>query len=161
MSKIFEATSFEEQLTDAIEVLRADVQFTIEKVMRVKGISRSELAKRIGCSAPNVTQLLAEDGNPTLETIGKVFCALDDVCRFESEFLRSRELENAITGIFRKIEKERPKWSQAFEAIQVSMPETPHQVPWGQEGKHRSKLDEAYLLIAMNENYPGTLKKAS
>jgi hypothetical protein len=53
----------------AIEELRADVQLTIQEVMHAKGITRSDLAKSLGCSPANVTQFLAEDGNPTIDTL--------------------------------------------------------------------------------------------
>lgn len=80
--------SEQERLIFATEDLRADVQLTIQEVMLAKGITRSQLAKLLGCSPANVTQLLAEDGNPTIETIARVFYALGDICKIQSAFLK-------------------------------------------------------------------------
>jgi transcriptional regulator with XRE-family HTH domain len=86
----FGPKSEQERLVFATEDLRADVQLTIQEVMFAKGITRSDLAKLLGCSPANVTQLLAEDGNPTIETIARVFYALGDVCKFQSAFLEQQ-----------------------------------------------------------------------
>jgi transcriptional regulator with XRE-family HTH domain len=86
----FGPKSEEERLIFATEDLRADLQLTIQEVMFAKGITRSHLAKLLGCSPANVTQLLAEDGNPTIETIARVFYALDDTCKFQSVFLEQQ-----------------------------------------------------------------------
>lgn len=87
----------QERLVFATEDLRADVQLTIQEVMFAKGITRSQLAKLLGCSAANVTQLLAEDGNPTIESIARVFYALGDTCRFQSAFLERRRFRSGRT----------------------------------------------------------------
>jgi len=86
----FGAKSEQEREVFAIEGLRADVQLTIQEVMFAKGITRSHLAKLLGCSPANVTQLLAEDGNPTIESIARVFHALGDTCKFQSAFLEEQ-----------------------------------------------------------------------
>ena len=83
----FGPKSEQERLIFATEDLRADVQLTIQEVMLAKGITRSDLAKLLGCSPANVSQLLAEDGNPTIETIARVFHALGDSCKIQSSFL--------------------------------------------------------------------------
>jgi transcriptional regulator with XRE-family HTH domain len=80
----------QERLVFAIEELRADLQLTIQEVMLSKGITRSALAKRLGCSPANVTQLLAEDGNPTIETVARVFHALGDGCQMRSVYLEEQ-----------------------------------------------------------------------
>jgi len=59
------------------EWLIAQVQSAIEQTMAVKGISRAELARRIGRSKASVTQLLRDGRNPTLRTIAQCFLALD------------------------------------------------------------------------------------
>lgn len=86
----FGPKSEQERLIFATEDLRADVQLTIQEVMLAKGVTRSHLAKLLGCSPANITQLLAEDGNPTIETIARVFYALGDACRFQSAFLEQQ-----------------------------------------------------------------------
>jgi transcriptional regulator with XRE-family HTH domain len=80
----------QERLVFAVEELRADLQLTIQEVMLSKGITRSDLAKRLGCSPANVTQLLAEDGNPTIETVARVFHALGDACQVRSLYLEEQ-----------------------------------------------------------------------
>jgi transcriptional regulator with XRE-family HTH domain len=90
MRKRFGPKDEQERLVFAVEGLRADVQLTIQEVMHSKGITRSHLAKLLGCSPANVTHLLAEDGNPTIETIARVFHVLGDTCAFESRFLKEQ-----------------------------------------------------------------------
>jgi transcriptional regulator with XRE-family HTH domain len=90
MRRAFGPKNEQERLVFAIEELRADVQLTIQEVMHCKGITRSHLAKLLGCSPARVTQVLGEDGNPTIETIAQVFYALGDTCSFESALLKRR-----------------------------------------------------------------------
>lgn len=61
----------------AIENLKADMQQVIVYAMRKRDVSRSELARRLGVSRAYITQLLREDANPTLKTIGRIFAALE------------------------------------------------------------------------------------
>lgn len=67
----------EERLIFAIEELRLSVQFAIQEAMVEKGVSRSELARRMNLSAARITQILSEDANPRLETIAKIVFHLD------------------------------------------------------------------------------------
>lgn len=57
----------------AIEELLADVQYEIEKLMKQNEVSRSELAKKLGCTAANVSHFLSEDSNLRLDTIARIF----------------------------------------------------------------------------------------
>lgn len=66
----------DEELIFAVEGLLADVQLSIEEAMLNLGVSRSELARRLGCSAANVTQLLSEDANLTVQTVAKILHCL-------------------------------------------------------------------------------------
>lgn len=68
----------------ACEELRADVQLEIERALRAGEVSRAELARRLGCSQARVSQLLGDNANLTLETIARVFLALDRTCSFSS-----------------------------------------------------------------------------
>lgn len=49
----------------------------VERLMEEKGISRAELARRMGTSAPYVTKVFAGDANFTLETMTRIAAALD------------------------------------------------------------------------------------
>ena len=75
----------------AIENLRADLQYTLHNVMREKKVSRKELAKRLNCSQANVTQLLGDDANPTVETIARIFLALQDEILLTSKHLEEQK----------------------------------------------------------------------
>jgi DNA-binding phage protein len=77
----------EYSLIEATEEFRAALQYVIERVMTTHQISRSELARRIKCSRSNISQLLSENGNPRIETIAKIFWALDDEAVISSKFL--------------------------------------------------------------------------
>lgn len=74
-----------EAQTFAFEELRADIQYEILKALKQEGISQSDLAKRLGCSAGCVSQFLDDDANMTLESISKVFLALGRRCVIRSE----------------------------------------------------------------------------
>ena len=71
----------------AIEELRADIQYCIQSVMGRKNVNRSELATRLGCSPANVTQMLSDDSNLKLESIARIFHALEDKMIVKSEYL--------------------------------------------------------------------------
>lgn len=64
----------------ALEELRADVQYEILKRMKQMGLNQAALARRLGKSPAWVSQILDDDANLTLETIAKVFLALDSKC---------------------------------------------------------------------------------
>lgn len=88
---MFEPRSPEEAEVYAVEELLAETQYCIQSVMGRKKVGRSELAKRLGCSPANVTQMLSEDSNLTLESIAKIFHALEDKVSVKSEYLKSRQ----------------------------------------------------------------------
>ena len=81
----------EEAEVYAVEELLAETQYCIQSVMGRKKVSRSELANRLGCSPANVTQMLSEDSNLTLESIARIFHALEDKVSVKSEYLESRQ----------------------------------------------------------------------
>jgi len=93
----------------AIEELIAETQYCIQSVMVDKKVSRSELARRLSCSAANVTQMLSENSNLTLETVAKVFYALEDRCKLSSEFLQQKAASTRLRKL--RINSERmQKW---------------------------------------------------
>ena len=83
MIEIFEPKNAMEAEIFAIEELIADTQYCIQSIMVEKNVTLSELAQRLGCSLANVTQMLSEDSNLTLESVARIFHALDDKCSID------------------------------------------------------------------------------
>lgn len=61
------------------EAFIADVQYEVSRKMKSAGVSRAELARRMGVSAPYITQLMGDaGGNLTLRTVARLFKALGE-----------------------------------------------------------------------------------
>lgn len=73
-----ELTDLEIELIGAEEDFVADFQFMLHRVMVESGVSRSELADRLGVSKARVTQVLKSEANPTLRTAARFFHALGE-----------------------------------------------------------------------------------
>ena len=84
---MFGPKSANEAIVYAVEDLIAETQYCIQRVMNEKKISRSSLARSLGCSPANVTQMLSEDSNLRLDTVARIFHALGDKCILNSDFL--------------------------------------------------------------------------
>jgi transcriptional regulator with XRE-family HTH domain len=70
----------------------ADLQSAIHRMMIAKGVSRADLAERLGVSKPRVTQYFAGDGsNLTAKTIARIFHALGEQAETTCEWLRAQE----------------------------------------------------------------------
>ena len=93
---MIEPKNAEEAVIFAIEELVAETQYCIQKVMNLKSVNRSELARRLGCSPANVTQMLSEDSNLRLDTVAKIFHALEDECILKSKFLEEVDLQEPL-----------------------------------------------------------------
>ena len=65
------------------ELATTAVGEAIVESMERLGVTRSELAKRLGVSRPRVTQILAGDDNLTLKTLVAVAAALDSRLRID------------------------------------------------------------------------------
>lgn len=79
MEDFFGFTNPEFQEAYVEETFVAQVQHEIARIMKSKGISRAELARRMKVSAPLVTQMLGdEDANLTLRTVARIFDALGE-----------------------------------------------------------------------------------
>lgn len=85
----------------ALENVRADMQYAIVSLMNHLGVSRKELAERLGCTAANISQILSEDGNPKLDTIARIFHALGDEARITSRILEKIQMQK-LEGEFRE-----------------------------------------------------------
>lgn len=60
------------------EELVTELQYLIQEVMNERGLTRAELADRLGIKRPRMTQLLGDNANPTLRTLVRVFDAMDE-----------------------------------------------------------------------------------
>jgi transcriptional regulator with XRE-family HTH domain len=54
-----------------------DFAESVDRLMRNKGMSRTDLAKKLGTSLPYVTKVLRGEANFTLETMAKIAMAID------------------------------------------------------------------------------------
>jgi ribosome-binding protein aMBF1 (putative translation factor) len=72
----------EEKVVFAAEGLLADVQLAIQTSMHEQGVTKSQLAARLGCTPSNITQLLSEDARLKVQTVAKIFHALGMTCEF-------------------------------------------------------------------------------
>lgn len=68
----------------ALEGLRADFQYEVLRALKLAGITQAELARRMNVAPAWVSQILGDDANVTLESIAKVFAALQTECRIET-----------------------------------------------------------------------------
>jgi len=77
---------------------RAIVRVTkqIEEAMEIKGVNRTELAKRLGRSKGWVTQLLDGENNKTIRTLAYVFAVLD--AQFETGYIFNADVKPVILG---------------------------------------------------------------
>jgi transcriptional regulator with XRE-family HTH domain len=83
----------------------ADIQSILHRMMFDKGVSRADLAKRLGVSKPRISQYFAHDGsNLTARTLARIFHALGEqlelVCdwtRLQDATYASELRKNSIT----------------------------------------------------------------
>jgi transcriptional regulator with XRE-family HTH domain len=68
---------FDVASVEAEEDLVIDIQFLLQSVLVESGITRAELAKRLGLSKARLSQLFAAESNPTVRTCARLFHALD------------------------------------------------------------------------------------
>lgn len=79
MKEFFDFADNEFQEAYVEESFVAEVQHEINRLMKSKGISRAELARRMKVSPPHITQMLGdEDANLTLRTVARIFDALGE-----------------------------------------------------------------------------------
>ncbi len=69
-------TEVEEDVVDVVAQLPLEINSAITWYMKEHGVSRSDLAKRLGVTPGRVSQVLSGDENLTLRTIGTVAQAL-------------------------------------------------------------------------------------
>lgn len=71
-----EVLGFDEMAVEAEENLVIDVQFLIQRLLNESGMSRADLARRVGISRARLTQMMKPDANLQLRTIARVLYAL-------------------------------------------------------------------------------------
>lgn len=62
----------------AEEDLVIDVQFLIQDLLDERGMTRADLAGRLGISKARLSQLMRPEANPTLRSVARILHALDD-----------------------------------------------------------------------------------
>jgi|GEM_PF-2782626 len=128
MADLFKPASPEEELSDVVEALRVDIQFAIQHAMKKLNISQKQLAEKIGCSAGNVSQMLREDANLTVESVGRTFWALGIQPKFTTDILdQDQEMDeeiqetphhlfsSVVIGVRGEIERFRSEYSAKWE----------------------------------------------
>lgn len=92
-AEIFSATS-----------LITRVQYEIEKAMKLRGLSQKNLADRLNVTPSRVNQMLNDNGNMTLRTLGRIAHVLALDFRFLQDGKSNRDAarENAVHPILLK-----------------------------------------------------------
>lgn len=83
-----------------------DIQFSILDLLRKQGLSKEELAKRLGVSKARVSQLFAAGANPTVKQIARIYDALDrqfvpTTCELGSRRVLNAQAEWSQADVFR------------------------------------------------------------
>jgi plasmid maintenance system antidote protein VapI len=69
--------SFESDASALSDLLKMQVTEQILEIMREKNISRTDLARSLGCSKAFVTKLFSGTANVTIETMARMALAVD------------------------------------------------------------------------------------
>ncbi|MGY4399377.1 helix-turn-helix domain-containing protein [Bradyrhizobium sp. USDA 3315] len=68
---------------EAQEDLVIDAQFLLHDLMVERGVTRSELARRVGISKARLSQIFSPKANPTLRTLAILFHAMGETVKVE------------------------------------------------------------------------------
>lgn len=72
----------------------------LESVMRETGVTRTELARRLGKTKGWVTQLLDEEANKTIRTVADAFAVLGrEYCSFQRPIRVGRRATNKVQSV--------------------------------------------------------------
>lgn len=74
-----------------LEGLMIDVTEQIVRVMEKNGMTRTQLARKLGCSNAYITKLLKGSGNLTLKKLLEITIAMD--CTISLAFVPKKEIE--------------------------------------------------------------------
>ena len=91
----------EEAEVFAVEHFIADTQFRLHQLLEVKGVSRSELAAKLGVPKSRVTAMFGSHSNLTLQTVGRILFALGEQGVLSSPSIdrRMAELEGGTGAV--------------------------------------------------------------
>ena len=87
MSIMIEITSHEDKMLEAAIELVIEMQFSVQAAMKKNNLNQKKLAELVGCSASNISQMLADDANPRIETIARALSAMGEEFKFVTETL--------------------------------------------------------------------------
>jgi transcriptional regulator with XRE-family HTH domain len=82
----------------AVESFIVDAQFRIHQLLKEAGVSQSQLAEKLGLSKARVSAMFGPKPNLTLETMGRIFAALN-----EPAVLTSPRIERRLRALRRKV----------------------------------------------------------
>ena len=103
---------------DPGEVGLAVTQARLWNLMKEKGMSRAELARRLGVAPSVVSRMLSGDGNPTVRTLSRVLAILGH----ELAFVPSTEkvtAEEAFLSEVRRLKEEKVNLILAIEVAEI------------------------------------------
>jgi transcriptional regulator with XRE-family HTH domain len=76
MSRIETKRNFNHAAIEAEENFLIDLQFLLQEVMTDGGVTRADLAKKLGLSKARLSQIFASEANPTVKSCARLFHAL-------------------------------------------------------------------------------------
>ena len=76
MEKTEITSSFSVATVEAEENFLIDIQFLLQQALTDKGVTRSDLAKKLGVSKARLSQIFAAEANPTVKSVARLFHAL-------------------------------------------------------------------------------------
>lgn len=77
----------------------------VELIMKAKGISRKQLALELGVSQPDVTMKLNASKNHMVETVQKIFKAIDEDFIVLDQNMELRKIENMSVNTMSQLRK--------------------------------------------------------
>ena len=98
-----EVFTFDDAVIEAEEDFVIDAQFLIQELMNEHGLTRADLAKKLGVSRARLTQMMKPDANPTLRLVARVACALGEKVRLRRSDPVSVVVENPSSLIWNEI----------------------------------------------------------
>ena len=94
-----------------------DLQASLRKAMKKKQVTGKELAKLANITPGSVSHFFADDANPTLEKVAKLFAALDDNIALASGSLHGEEVVRALKDLHPlEIRADKPERRLVFSA---------------------------------------------
>ena len=100
---------------DKVFGLKMDFAVEVEKAMETEGISKKELASRLGVAPARVTKILSGESNLTIETMQKIADALG--CTLHLHLAEEDINVNWFDVPKRKKENSNDAWTQLWERI--------------------------------------------